>query len=184
MELRGKDIYFLGSSVTFGVEGISFAEMLCAHFGAVMHKEAVSGTTLVDVDARSYISRFRAAPETPADLFICQLSTNDAARGLPIGDIETAIRDVIAEAKRRWDCPILFYTGTRFESENYAAMVELLLRLQEEYGFAVLDLWNDEEMNAVSRYDYARFMRDPVHPNLTGYRKWWLPKFVEACKKL
>ncbi|MBR3691890.1 MAG: SGNH/GDSL hydrolase family protein [Clostridia bacterium] len=184
MDLRGKDIYFLGSSVTFGVEGVSMAELLCAHFGAVMHKEAVSGTTLADIDARSYISRFRAAPETPADLFICQLSTNDAARDLPLGDIETALRDIIAEARRRWNCPMLFYTGTRYENAKYAEMVALLHRLQGEYGFAVLDLWNDEEMNAVSRYDYARFMRDPVHPTLTGYRKWWLPKFIAACEAL
>ena len=30
---------------------------------------------------------------------------------------------------------------------------------------------------AVSPEEYARFMADPIHPTLEGYKEWWLPYF-------
>ena len=119
-------IIFLGSYVTYGsaAGGVSFADIICERNGYEMVKEAVSGTTLVDTDETSYVSRLKRIEIDSADLFICQLSTNDASLGKPLGAIAPgqdigsfdtgtiagAIEYVIAYAKAKWACPIAFYT--------------------------------------------------------------------------
>lgn len=187
MDLRDKRVLFLGSSVTYGYRdsGISFADYMVTHCGLIMVKEAVPGTTLADVGDQSYVARLkRIDAQQKFDLFICQLSTNDAALSLPSVQTEKAIRDIIAYVRRTFDCPIMFYTGTYFESENYAKLVSLLRSLQKELGVFVLDLYNDPEMRAISPEDYARYMADPIHPNLLGYEQWWLPKFIGFCQNI
>ena len=47
-------------------------------------------------------------------------------------------------------------------------------------GVRVLDLWNDAAFNALDPAQRARYMADPVHPTLEGYRDWWTPRFAEA----
>ena len=74
----------------------------------------------------------------------------------------------------------MFYTGTKYDSEQYARMVEATLALKEKWNFGLIDLWNSEEMNAVSEADYARYMADGIHPNKTGYVEWWTPAFEKA----
>lgn len=183
---------FLGSSVTYGsaANGVSFVEMLAEEPDTFCTKLAVSGTTLVDNGESSYVSRLAAfTPDRKYDRLIVQLSTNDATGMKPLGtltdardgfDVSTvcgAIEFIIAYATKHLGCPVSFYTGTKYASERYGEMVALLARIAEKWGITVLDLWNDPEMNAVSEEDYARFMADPIHPNITGYRVWWLPKF-------
>ena len=192
--LSGKTVIFLGSSVTYGAcsEGYSFVEELSARTGLIPVKEAVSGTTLADVEDASYIARMRRLPaDLRPDLFLCQLSTNDATRGLPLGDISPgrdpadfdsrtitgALETVIVHALETWGCPVLFYTGTRYDSPAYADMVERLLALGEKWPIHVLDLWHDPAMLAVSPEDYARYMHDPIHPTREGYVAWWTPRF-------
>ena len=53
--INGKTVIFLGSSVTFGYGslGVSFADFLEKTDGITAVKEAVSGTTLVDVKSNS-----------------------------------------------------------------------------------------------------------------------------------
>ena len=63
-------------------------------------------------------------------------------------------------------------------------MIDLLYCLREEFPFSILDLYHDEEMRSVSQENYQRYMNDPVHPTLTGYREWWTPKFLEACEAI
>ncbi len=53
-------------------------------------------------------------------------------------------------AKQTWNCPVIFYTGTKYDSKQYQQMVDVLFELQDKYGIGVIDLWNDEEMNDVS----------------------------------
>ena len=92
MDLAGKTVLFLGSSVTYGsaANGESFADML-ADYGCNVVKEAVSGTTLVDTGADSYVSRMKTMDKAlNADLFVCQLSTNDASQGKPLGALDGA----------------------------------------------------------------------------------------------
>lgn len=186
MELKNKNVLFLGSSVTYGSAsgGISFADLMQKELGFNMIKEAVSGTTLADISEKSYVSRLKKVDAECVDLFICQLSTNDASKKLDYADTENAIRFIIEYVREKFACPVVFYTGTRYESERYAYLVEMLYRLKDEYGFYVLDLWNDEEMLAVTPQDYERFMKDKIHPNIVGYTEWWTPKFVSFCTSL
>lgn len=193
MQRRNPTILFLGSSVTYGGGNYSFVEMLAEDYGVKAIKEAVSGTTLTDDAASSYVSRLLTIPESPApDAFLCQLSTNDAGQCKPLGEISPsfdpndfdlhtitgALEFIIAHVRRVWGCPVLFYTGTRFDSPAYAAMVQRLQELAAKWPIRILDLWNDPAMLAVRPEDYSRWMNDPVHPNREGYREWWLPKFA------
>ncbi len=195
--LKGKKIIFLGSSVTQGAAsfGNSFVEYLAAWDGVLPIKEAVGGTLLVDQatgkDKESYITRMKTIDrDWKPDMFLCQLSTNDASWKKPLGEIADgdydtltvtgAIEYIIDYAKNTWDCPVVFYTGTKYRSPEYAAMVYRLLELREKWGIGVIDLWNDEEMNAVSRDDYKLYMNDPIHPTMAGYSRWWLPKLRQG----
>ncbi len=195
--LKGKTIIFLGSSVTYGsaASGESFVDYLEKKDGITAVKEAVSGTVLVDEDVwgkQSYITRMKTIDtDIQADAFVCQLSTNDATMKKSIGEISDsknpedfdthtvagAIEYVIAYAQETWNCPVVFYTGTKYENEHYAKMVDLLLDIQKKWGISVLDLWNDEEMNQVGGEDYKLYMVNKIHPSRAGYKEWWTPKF-------
>ena len=185
MDLNNKKILFLGSSVTHGsaAGGTSFADIMSERCGVIAFKEAVPGTTLADINEMSYVSRLKAFDKnTKIDLFVCQLSTNDASQGVDPCKIEAAIRFILSYVKETFDCPMAFYTGTYFESAAYEAMIDMLYRLQAEYEFEILDMFNDSEMRSVSADDYRRYMSDPIHPNLLGYTEWWTPKFITFCE--
>lgn len=190
--LNGKKIIFLGSSVTYGSasEGESFVDFLVKRDGVTAIKEAVSGTTLVDNGSNSYIARMKTIDKDfAADAFVCQLSTNDATKKLPLGEISEsfdidsfdtstvagAIEYVIAYAKSTWNCPVIFYTGTKYDSERYGEMVELILEISRKWETYVIDLWNNEEMNDVAPQLYKLYMANGIHPTRAGYREWWLP---------
>lgn len=191
MNLEGKTILFLGSSVTYGsaANGESFADML-AEYGCNVVKEAVSGTTLVDTGADSYVARMKRMDQhLKADLFICQLSTNDASQNRPMGvldgrmdtsTIAGAIEYIIHYARKTWNCPVAFYTNPRYDSEPYAKMVALLKRC----GVEIIDLWSDDDFNSITGVQRARYMADPIHPTRDGYREWWLPVFVQAVERM
>lgn len=195
--LRGKRICYLGSSVTLGLYSmdVSFADYISYRNGCEYVKEAVSGTTLVDNGKTSYIQRMKNNIGTDAkfDAFVCQLSTNDASKEMPMGEISSsenledfdtqtitgAMEYIIVYAKQTWNCPVIFYTGTKYDSKQYQQMVDVLYELQDKYGIGVIDLWNDEEMNDVSEKEYEVYMADPVHPTQAGYLEWWTPKMEE-----
>lgn len=183
-KLCGKVILFLGSSVTegSGTGGISFADILAEKDGIVMYKEAIGGTTLAGDSDSTYVQRMkngRLPKDVKADAMVCQLSTNDVWQGFPLEAVEAAIREIVRYTRETWGCKIFFYTGSRFASDVYGSMVELLHRLAAELDFEILDLWNDPEMLAVDPADYARYMEpDGVHPRIEGYRDWWYPKFA------
>lgn len=209
--LSGLDIAWLGSSVTYGqaAQGYSMADEIAAkHSATTSYKYAISGTTLADCKTvnslptdgngshGSYVERLKQLDTSKKyDLFIVQLSTNDATAGIPMGEIlkskELSDQDtatvigameyIIAYVEENWDCPVMFYTGTKYDSEQYAQMVDNLLELQEKWGIGVIDLWNDAEMNAVTPEQYTKYMKeDGVHPLRDGYVEWWTPKFEEA----
>ena len=187
MQLTDKTILFLGSSVTYGsaAGGCSFVDIIRDECGCTCIKEAVSGTTIADINEGSYLSRLLALDRGIApDLFVCQLGTNDATRNVPIDKIEDAMRRIIEFARKTYACPIVFYTGTYYESEAYEKMIELLFALREEYGFYVLDLFGDEEMRGVSEEDYHRFMKDRIHPTRAGYEEWWTPRFLRFFEEI
>ncbi len=195
--LAGKTVIFLGSSVTYGSasRGESFVEFLEKRDGIIPIKEAVSGTTLVDNGSDSYIARMKTIDKSvKADAFVCQLSTNDATKKLPLGEISASfditdfdtstvagsVEYVIAYARETWSCPVVFYTGTRYDSERYGEMVSLLLDICTKWNVTVIDLWNNDELNGIPAEQYKTYMANGIHPTRAGYRDWWLPEFEKA----
>ena len=188
--LENKRVCVLGSSVVYGYcsQEQSIAENLTARFGCTCTKEAVSGTTLVDSGPLSYVSRLQQLDKTAHyDLFICQLSTNDATKNKPLGAISPngafdtatvtgAMEYIITYAADTWHCPVVFFTGSHYDSAAYDAMVGRLLELQEKYGIGVLDLWTDADFNDLTNEQRALYMSDNVHPTKAGYRDWWGPE--------
>ena len=192
--LKGKNVLFLGSSVTFGAasEEDGIPEYFRKRFDCNVTKEAVSGTTLVDRDDESYVSRLKRNVDTTRDysLVICQLSTNDATCDMPMGEISKsrnadefdvstitgAIEFIIAYSRENWKCPVMFYTGSRYDSDKYNAMVGRLYEIADKWDIRVLDLWNNDDFNDISEKDRALYMADPIHPTKAGYMMWWCPE--------
>lgn len=199
--LDKKTVIFLGSSVTEGACscGESFVDYLEHKDGLVTIKEAVSGTTLVTMDDSSYIPRMKKIyANSKVDAFVCQLSTNDATQGLPLGkvsdsfrrdDFDTstiagAIEYIISYAMDTWKCPVVFYTNTMYDSEAYGNMVTLLWKIQKKWNCGVIDLWNDTELNDITKEQRNLYMNDDIHPTRAGYLKWWLPKIESYLENL
>ena len=195
--LSGLNILFLGSSVTNGSasRGISFADYIAKRNNVTFVKEAVNGTTLVDEGEESYIKRLEAVDTSiKFDMVICQLSTNDATQGKPLGvlavskdpdtnTITGAIEYIIKYVKHTWDCPVVFYTGSYYESERYSEMVGVLNSLAKIRDVGVIDLYTDKEFNSISDEQRAIYMADPIHPTKAGYLEWWTPKMEEYLYK-
>ena len=120
---------------------------------------------------------------------ICQLSTNDATRNSPLGEISEsrdldsfdvktvcgAIEYIIAYAKETWHCRVMFYTNPQYDSDTYAKMVEALLKIQEKWQIGVIDFWNDERINSISPEKRKLYLQDPIHPMKAGYAEWLVP---------
>lgn len=197
--LSGKVIVWLGSSVTFGAteEGYSMVDVIAHKYQQLKClKYAICGTTLTNDDSSSYVSRLKEIEvDGNVDMLMVQLSSNDATQGKELGTLTCqfdgnhyddktiigAIETIIAYAKDKWGCPITFYTGTRFDNQLYQKMVTALAEIQNKWKISVINLWEDEEMNAVIKTEkYHEYMAmDGIHPTLEGYRAWWGPKFEE-----
>lgn len=191
--LKEKKVAVLGSSVAFGAaaDGNSIGEYLKQRFDVELYKEAVSSTTLADIMPWSYVRRIRKLnKDVDYDLFICQLSTNDATLKVKLGEISDgedidaldlktasgALEYIILYARENFDCPIVFFTGSHFESDAYDAMVKRLYELKDKYEIGILDLWNDETFNTLREEDRNLYMKDKIHPTKAGYRDWWCPE--------
>lgn len=189
--LEGKTVCFLGSSVTYGEASLqqSLPEYFAARTGCTVIKETVSGTTLVDNGSKSYIQRLRnnVDPNAHIDLLVCQLSTNDATKKLPLGEISKnteydtstvtgAMEEIVSYAQNTWGCQVVFYTGSRYDSSEYAAMVLRLKELAEKWGIGVLNLWDSDSFNDISDSARKLYMFDKIHPTKAGYLKWWCPE--------
>ena len=126
--MKGETMFALGSSVTYGAASMEQAvgEYLCTRLGMNLVKEAVSGTTLVDSGSSSYVSRMKnnLDPDADCDVFLVQLSTNDATQKKDLGEISDsrnledfdtqtvigAIEYIINYAHQTWDCPAAMRT--------------------------------------------------------------------------
>ena len=201
--LTGRTVLCLGSSVTRGLAAgnVSFADYIARRSGCNFIKEAVSASTLAGRGRRSYIARLERHPAVNRgiDCFLCQLSTNDATFKSDPGDVSDsfdiasfdtgttvgAMEYIIAFAKKTWDCPVVFFTGTKYDNPRYHRLVNLLLELRDKWGIEVIDLWHNREMNRVSPDDYKFYMNDGVHPTKAGYLEWWTPVIEEnLCRIL
>lgn len=199
--IKGKTVIFLGSSVTYGYGslGVSFVDFLEKADGITAVKEAVSGTTLADIKDNSYVSRLNKIDTSlKADAFICQLSTNDATKNIPLGEISPekiadtfdtstvagAIEYIINYVKLTWNCPVIFYTQAKYDSDNYAEMVQLLHKIQDKWDIEIIDLWHNEDINNISEEQKKLYLVDNIHPTKAGYKEWWLPEFQKALYKI
>ena len=197
--LEGARICVLGSSVVYGASSneLSIAEYLSARMGCSYVKEAVSGTSLADTTPWSYVRRLQTIdPSEHFDLFICQLSTNDASLGCELGQIggdgtfdtattTGAMEFIITYVRDTWGCPVVFFTGSHYDSEAYDAMVRRLFELKDKYGIGVIDLWTDAAFNDIDDEQRALYMADDIHPTRAGYRDWWGPEMVvQLCEIL
>ncbi len=195
--LDGMNICYLGSSVTYGASSLqeSFVEFIAKRNNTTFVKEAVSGTTLVTTGAggNSYITRMKKLDKNAKfDLFICQLSTNDASQNKPLGEITStddtticgAINTIIDYVRETWNCPIMFYTNAYYESDTYSAMVKALKQIAEDKGIGVIDLYDDAAFNAITVEQRSLYMADKIHPTKAGYLEWWTPKmeqYINDC---
>lgn len=194
--LLGQRLCFLGSSVTYGSAsmGTSFADYIGRRNDCSFVKEAVPGTTLVDNSADSYVQRMLKLDANDSfELFICQLSTNDASQSKPLGEISSsnnlgdfdtstvtgAMEYIICYAVNTWDCPVVFYTNPSYDSEAYDQMVSRLLELQDKWDIGVVDFWNDDTFNSISAEERDLYMADSIHPTKAGYLEWWTPVMEE-----
>jgi lysophospholipase L1-like esterase len=200
--LKGKTLYFLGSSVTIGYssQGMAFPHYIAKRDQCTVVVEAVTGTTLMDKNKNSYVHRMEFGSKfdknADVDMFICQLSTNDTGGGtaamLNLGDIvgptsdlsaydkttiTGAIEYIIAYAQQTWRCPVLFYSCSKRNDERYAKMVDRLNELSALWNIGVLDLWNDEDFNNITKAQRKLWMKDETHPTKAGYMEWWTPVF-------
>lgn len=191
--LSGKNIIFLGSSVTDGMQsrGVSFVDYIGKRDNVNFIKEAVSATTLTDTKDNSYVSRLKTIDTNyDADMVVVQLSTNDATQGMPVGEIAEgkdidsfdtqtitgAIEYIIAYSEQTWDVPVVFYTGTYFDSPEYSAMVDQLHKIADKWNIGVIDMYNDTEMNDITDEERDLYMNDGIiHPTKAGYLEWWTP---------
>lgn len=195
-----KKYIFLGSSVTYGsaAGGYSFVDMLAEKNQIDCIKEAVSGTTLVDNGPDSYVQRMihNLDKEMECEQFVCQLSTNDATQGMPLGKVSVsikleafdtstiigAIEYIICYARTTWQCPVTFYMNTYYDNKNYQKMVAIMYQLKEKWNIGLIDLWNSREMREIEKSKYDMYMADVIHPTELGYREWWLPVFEKYFK--
>lgn len=192
--LEGKTICVLGSSVADGYSSNHYAmgEFFEARFGCKLIKETESGTTLTNLYRNSYVSRMvnNIDAEEEIDLFICQLSTNDASNNLRLGEVSesTNLYDfnqwtiigsmecIIGYAKETWNCPVVFFTGSYYDNESYEDMVNALSQLQKKWDIGVINLYHNDEFNNISDEMRSVYMSDDIHPNMAGYRDWWGPE--------
>lgn len=188
--LNGRNVLFLGSSVTRGHTALysSIPEFFSARFGCRSVKDAVDGTTLADTGENSYVSRLKThGAEEHYDLVVVQLSTNDATKSIPLGEISTngqfdtqtvtgAIEFILTYAEETWGCPVVFYTNAKFDSEAYSFMVTRLHGLQAIHSFGIIDLWSNDSFNTISEEERTLYMYDAIHPLKAGYRDWWGPE--------
>lgn len=195
--LKGKRLFFLGSSVTLGLRSAneSVADYLAAQDGVLIVKEAVSGTTLRQENPAdlSYLSRLlRSEAYRGRDKFdavIIQLSTNDAwdekKLGLPLENENPAttygaIEALITAVTKRFGCPVFFYSGAHYSEMNgktYAELVKGMAAIAEKRQIGFLNLYDNQAFNDLAVAHYPYWMSDGIHPFRSGYRAWWTPYF-------
>ncbi len=191
---------FLGSSVTYGAanHGSSFVNYIANTLDCRVIKEAVSGTTLADNNANSYVSRMLAnIPATEKiDHLIVQLSTNDVTQNIVVGDVAPnknieefdrtttvgAMEYIIAYAKKTWGCKVSFYTNPCYNNAQYEALMKKLDLLKAKWNIGVVDFYYYTDMDALDQATLSSYMADPIHPNAMGY-EWMGGVFSEYLVK-
>ena len=206
--LEGKTIGYLGSSVTRGRESneVSFPEYIAKMSGSTSIKQAIDGSTLAPppiylsfMGITSYVNQLKNGALTNVehlDALVIQLSTNDARFNLSLGTLSSSFKKedmncdttmgameyLIAYAKEKWNCPVLYYVNSyhpQFQyNPAYENMIDALYEIQGKWGIDVVDMWNDPEIINVNTDLRSYFMYDSIHPYKSGYYFWYVPKIM------
>lgn len=200
--LADKNIFYLGSSITYGASsgGKAFGEMIGELTGNAYQKQAVSGTTLVNNGASSYVARFDNFDWTKKpDLLVVQLSTNDFSQNKPMGEVigsksseacdqttvTGAIEYIVAKTQELSpDTKVVFYTcavkekwGFRAAYADYIEKTMPTLLRKWKGTLYMLDLFNADYARYVEATGY---MGDDIHPNATGYAHIFVPEMLNC----
>ncbi len=186
-------ILALGSSITkgYGNNDISFVEMLNDYkdeeISFDVKKEAINGTTLANLNAKSYLSRLRNYSYDDLkkyDYVLIQLSTNDIFRIFrkhnknPEKTTIGAIEVIFDYLRENFSGQIIFYTCFMKRNSRYENLINSLKTLQNLHIFQIFDFYNDNQM---LNSDFKNIMSDNIHPNENGY-KIMTKKMVEFFK--
>ncbi|WP_165496283.1 SGNH/GDSL hydrolase family protein [Alloscardovia theropitheci] len=180
-ELSGKTLFALGSSITWGYAsgGQALGEYLAQRFNLHLIKDAVNGTSIAGDASDTYVARLKKHnhhTDSP-DMFLIQLSTNDVWQGFNEDDVITSIREMIAYIEQEWNVPIVFYTNTHFDNEQYAQTVSALQDVcKQKSRCSLINLWNNVSLNNVTANQLKLYMYDNIHPTRAGYMTWWGPE--------
>lgn len=153
--LKGKTIGYLGSSITVGFrsENVAFPDYIGKITGSITVKQAITGGPLAKKegvrDEVSYITQLEdnLSKNENLDALVVQLSTNDTTLGIGMGEVSSsqnkddydystvigAMEYIIAYAKEKWNCPVIFYINPylsdevieKFAKENNANIDEI-----------------------------------------------------------
>ncbi len=186
----GKTLFALGSSITWGFAsgGQALGEFLARSFGMNLVKDAENGTTLAPMhahDSHCYVSRLKTHTrytDSP-DYVLIQLSTNDVWQGISLGQTVDAIEDIMDYVQDQWNVPVLMYTNSRFESEQYQQLVDASYDIHNTKNFSIIDLWNNVDINSVTDEQLQLYMHDPIHPTRAGYMTWWGPEVARQFER-
>ena len=183
--LLGETMLFLGSSVTrgYGSLGDSFPE--CFHWmdGVIFTKEAVDGTTLADKDEKSYLSRLRNHEGETFEYMFVQLSTNDACQKVPLGNKDShdtgttfgSLNEILGIGSKISATLPIVWSNPYFKNERYREMVAICKEIAAEGRCLFLNLYEDPEVNSISKKERRLYLMDDIHPTKAGYRDWLFP---------
>lgn len=179
MEIK---ILALGSSITkgYGNHDVSFVEMLNDYkdeeISFRVKKEAINGTTLANLNSKSYLARLRNYSSDDLkeyDYVLIQLSTNDIFKFFWKNNKNRekttlgAIEAIFEYLKENFKGRIIFYTCFMKRNSRYENLINSLKTLQNSYIFEILDFYNDEKM---LNSEFNNIMSDNIHPNENGYK--------------
>lgn len=198
MELKGKNVYFLGDSITFGVgpsdDSLSYHALLAKEMGFTAHNRGLSASCIArkvesfyDIeDKMPFCLRVEDIPDD-CDLLVIFGGTNDYGRYIPVRgregvkDLFTfsgALRHLLARSRERFPKTIFLTpfprynaeTVSGFESSPLSKYVEEMYRVCGEFSVPVCDLYHLVPLDPGNREHIRDYFPDGLHPNDAGHR--------------
>lgn len=177
------NLSFLGDSITVGVQcdGATYADLLKVRMKSKkMNNNSISGSTLAgdETNENAFVNRYTHI-DSGSDFIMVMGGTNDANKGIEIGDITSTATDTVYGALKEIafglkvnhpDATIVFCSMIKEENRDtarYENIVTAMKQVCDIYGFPFLDLYHAEECDLTSSgYNY---IVDGLHPNAKGH---------------
>ncbi|MBR5453016.1 MAG: SGNH/GDSL hydrolase family protein [Clostridia bacterium] len=199
MDLKGKKVYFLGDSITFGVGPSDYSRIyhsiLAERLGFEAFNHGMSGACIArfvegeyDIwDKMPFCLRIEDIP-SDCDLLVIFGGTNDFGRAVPVrgregtDDLFTfvgATRHLLTRAKERFpNAKTVFLSPFPRSSANtlrgfagspLIEYVKVIYSTCREFSAPVCDLYNLIPVRPDEREDIERYLPDGLHPNDAGH---------------